>query len=44
MLEKLSSGWAHGRLDAALVTRIRKKLGKTHVEVQHGFDNRRKCL
>jgi hypothetical protein len=44
MLEELSGGWAHGRLDAELVTRISKKLWETHVEVQHGFDNRRKRL
>ena len=44
MLEELSDGWAHDSLDAELVTRIRKKLGKTHVEVQQGFDYRRKRL
>jgi hypothetical protein len=44
MLEELKGGWAHSRLDAELVTIICKKSGKTHVEVQHGFDNRRKCL
>ena len=44
MLEELSGGWAHGRLDAESVTRIGKKLGKIYVEIQHVFDNRRKCL
>ena len=44
MLEELGSGWAHSRLDAESVMIIDKKLHKTHVEVQHGFDNRRKCL
>ena len=44
MLEELSGGWADARLDAELIIRIRKKLGKTHVEIQHGFDNRRKRL
>jgi len=28
MLEELSGGWTHSRLDAELVTRICKKLGK----------------
>ena len=44
MLKELSGGWAHSRLEAELVTMIGKKLGNTHIEVQHEFDNRRKCL
>jgi hypothetical protein len=45
MLETLSGGWAHSRLEAESVTTIMgKKLGNTHVEVQHGSDDRRKCL
>ena len=28
MLEELSGGWAHSRLDVELVTRIYKKFGK----------------
>jgi len=44
MLKELSGGWAHSRLEAELVTMISKKLGNTHVEVRHGFDNGRKCL
>ena len=44
MLEELSGRWAHGRLGAESVTITDKNLRKTHVEVQHKFDNRRKCL
>jgi len=44
MLEELSGGWAHSRLEAELVTTIGKKLGNTHGEVQQGFDDGRKCL